>query len=54
LKPSQLEQQSVALYYGLLLSATGKASEAAPYLQMARTNSQLLPEEKQLLAEAAK
>jgi hypothetical protein len=54
LKPSQLEQRSLALYYGVLLSATGKASEAAPYLQIARTKGQLLPEEKQLLAETDK
>jgi predicted Zn-dependent protease len=54
LKPSQLEQRSVALYYGILLTATGKASEAAPYLQIARTNGQLMPEEKQLLAETDK
>jgi predicted Zn-dependent protease len=54
LKPSQLEERSVALYYGVLLSATGKAGEAAPYLQIARTKGQLLPEEKQLLAEMEK
>jgi predicted Zn-dependent protease len=54
LNHSQLEQRSVALYYGLLLSATGKASGAAPYLQIARTDGQLLPEEKQLLAETDK
>lgn len=54
LKPSQLQQRAVAFYYGVLLSATGKASEAAPYLQNARSNDQLLPEEKQLLAETDK
>jgi predicted Zn-dependent protease len=54
LKPLQLEQRSVALYYGVLLSVMGKASEAAPYLQIARTKGQLLPEEKQLLAETDK
>ena len=54
LKPSQLEQHSVALYYGVLLSATGKASQAAPYFQIVRTKGQLLPEEKQLLAETDK
>jgi predicted Zn-dependent protease len=54
LKPPQLEERSVAFYYGVLLSATGKASEAAPYLQIARTKGQLLPEEKQLLAETDK
>ena len=54
LKPSQLEQPAVALYYGILLSAAGKAGEAAPYLQIARSRGQLLPEEKQLLAETNK
>ncbi len=54
LKPSQLEQPSIALYYGVLLSATGKASEAAPYLQIARTKGRLLPEEKQLLTDTDK
>jgi hypothetical protein len=54
LEPSQLEHRSVALYYGVLLSATGRASEAAPYLQITRTNSHLLPEEKQLLVEMDK
>jgi hypothetical protein len=54
LKPSQLEKPSIALYYGVLLSATGRASEAAPYLQLARTKGQLLTEEKQLLTEAEK
>jgi len=54
LNPSQLAQPSAALYYGLLLSATGKAGEAAPYLQIARTQGQLLPEEKRLLLETIK
>ena len=54
LEPAQLEKRSVALYYGVLLSAMGKTGEAAPYLQIARTKGQLLPEEKQLLAETDK
>ena len=54
LKPSQLEKPSISLYYGVLLTATGKASQAAPYLQLARTKGQLLPEEKQLLTETDK
>jgi len=49
-----LEQPSVALYYGVLLSATGKTSEALPFLQLAQTQGRLLPEEKQLLAETLK
>jgi len=54
LEPAQLKRQSVALYYGVLLAATGNAAAAAPYLQIARTTGQLLPEEKQLLAETEK
>ena len=49
LKPAQLAQPSVALYYGVLLAATGNAS-ATTYLQIARTQGRLLPEEKKLLA----
>ena len=52
LKPSELEQPSVALYYGLLLAATGKADQAAPWLQIAQTKGHLLPEEKELLTAA--
>jgi predicted Zn-dependent protease len=54
LKSSQLEQPSVAFYYGILLRTAGQAGEAAPYLQIARSQGQLLPEEKQLLAETEK
>ena len=54
LTPSQLEQHSVALYYGILLSATGKAKEATPYFQVVRTNGHLLPEEMKLLQETDK
>jgi predicted Zn-dependent protease len=50
LKPSQLEQSSVALYYGVLLRAVGQTNEAAWFLSLAQTQSSLLPEEKQLLA----
>jgi hypothetical protein len=49
LKPAQLAQPSAALYYGLLLSATGKTGDAAPYFQIAKTQGHLLPEEKDLL-----
>jgi tetratricopeptide (TPR) repeat protein len=49
--PRQLESPSAALYYGLLLAATHNASATA-YLQIARSNSQLLPEEQHLLADA--
>jgi hypothetical protein len=54
LKPSQLAQPSAALYYGILLSATGKTGEAASYLQIARTRGHLLPEEKDLLLKLGK
>ena len=50
LKPAQLEDPAAALYYGLLLSATGHSDQAAPYLQIAQSRGQLLPEEKQLLS----
>jgi hypothetical protein len=50
LKPSQLEQPSVALYYGVLLHATGQTNEAAWFLALAQTQGSLLPEEKQLLS----
>ena len=53
LKPEVLESSSVALYYGLLLSATGETNKAGKYLDIAQRSS-LLPEEKALAAEAVK
>lgn len=53
LKPEALETPSVALYYGLLLSATGETNKAGKYLGIAQRSS-LLPEEKALAAEAVK
>jgi len=53
LKPDALETPSVALYYGLLLSAAGHTNQAAKYLSLAR-QSKLLPEEQALAAEALK
>ncbi len=50
--PAELAQPAVALYYGVLLAATGKADEARPWLQIAQTQGHLLPEEQQLLAAA--
>lgn len=50
LPASLLQRPDVALYYGLLLAATGATNEASPYLQTARTQGHLLPEERQLLA----
>jgi tetratricopeptide (TPR) repeat protein len=49
-QPAELAQPSVALYYGVLLAATGKADEAMPWLQMAQTKGHLLPEEQELLS----
>ena len=52
---SELQTNSAAaLYYGVLLSALGQNVQAAPFLATAGTDSQLLPEEKQLLARALK
>jgi len=53
LKPEALETPSVALYYGLLLSASGGTNHAGKYLDIAK-KSNLLPEEKALVADAAK
>jgi hypothetical protein len=51
---SALEQPSVALYYGVLLTVTGKTDEALPFIQIALTKGRLLPEEQQLLVETLK
>ena len=53
LKPEALETPSVALYYGLLLSATDQTNQAGKYLRIAQ-RSELLPEEKALVGEALK
>ena len=45
LKPSQLEQPSVSLYYGVLLRAVGQTNEATRFLALAQTQGGLLPEE---------
>ena len=47
-----LEQPAAALYYGLLLNATGATNAAARFLKIAKTNRQWLPEEKRLLRDA--
>jgi len=54
LSPAQLEQPSVALYYGVLLAATDDKAKARPFLALAEKGGQLLPEEKRLLTEAGK
>jgi len=48
----RLKQPDAALYYGVLLAATGATNEAAPYLKIARTKTQWLPEEQHLLSAA--
>ena len=53
LKPDALEAPSVALYYGLLLTASGDTNKAGKYLGIAQ-KADLLPEEKALAVEAAK
>ena len=53
LKPEALEAPSVAVYYGLLLSEAGQTDKASKYLGIAQ-KSELLPEEKTLVAEALK
>lgn len=50
---TQLEQPSVAFYYGLLLAATGD-SRAWHFLAIAEKDGHLLPEEKALLATVGK
>jgi predicted Zn-dependent protease len=53
LKADALETPQVALYYGLLLSEAGDTNKAAKYLGIAQ-KTELLPEEKALVAEAVK
>ena len=49
ISPAELARPSMALYYGVLLAAAGKAGEAGHWLQIAQTQGHLLPEEQQLL-----
>ena len=51
LKPRQLENPSIAGYYGLVLKATGDKEKAKVYLQWA-SKAQMLPEEKKLFDRA--
>jgi Flp pilus assembly protein TadD len=53
LKPETLDQPLVAFYYGLLLSASGQTNQAGKYLSLA-SKSELLPEERNLMAQASK
>ena len=52
LPDTKLRMPSVALYYGLLLVATGSPAEAKPYLELAQAKGGLWPEEQQLLDSA--
>ena len=47
-----LKQPDAALYYGVLLTAAAATNEAVPFLKIARTKTQWLPEEKKLLSAA--
>ncbi|HYR22367.1 MAG TPA: hypothetical protein VEP30_05530 [Chthoniobacterales bacterium] len=49
LNESQLREPSVAVYYGVILAASGNSDKAREYLKLAAT-AKLLPEERQLLA----
>ena len=51
LKPDQLEQASVALYYAIVLQANGNGERARKYLDIA-AGIKLLPEERKLLIQA--
>ena len=53
LPAAALAQPAIALHYGILLSATGNAAAAQPQLAIARSETSLLPEEKQLCKQAA-
>jgi hypothetical protein len=53
LKKDALEQPSIALYFGVLLSAAGEPDKAAHFLALARSGDTMLPEEKQLLSKVA-
>jgi Flp pilus assembly protein TadD len=48
LPPDTLDRSPIALYYGLLLAASGNTNEAAKFLDIAGS-AKLLPEEKTLL-----
>ena len=47
-----LHQPDAALYYGVLLAASGATNEAAPFLKIAQARTQWLPEERLLISAA--
>jgi thioredoxin-like negative regulator of GroEL len=51
LKPQELEQPSIAVYYGMVLQATGNSNKAKKYLDLA-SKAPLLPEERKLVDRA--
>jgi Flp pilus assembly protein TadD len=51
LTPQQLEDPSIAAYYGLILKAAGDTAKASKYLELA-SKARLLPEEQKLVAQA--
>src|ERR1017187_5717148 len=51
LKPEELQNPSIAGYYGLILKATGNGAKAKTYLELA-SKAPLLPEEKKLFDRA--
>ncbi len=51
LTPEQLNDPSIAAYYGVILAAAGHRPEAAKFLD-ASVNARLLPEEEKLISEA--
>jgi hypothetical protein len=53
LSSEALHQPGAALYYGIILRATGKTTEAHEYLEIARRSTKLLPEESALLKAGA-
>ena len=53
LKAESIEMPQVALYYGVLLSASGDTNKARKYLDLAQY-ADVLPEENALLTAAAK
>ena len=51
LSPAELEDPSIAAYYGIVLVSAGQKEKARKYLKLAE-KAQTLPEERQLLVEA--
>jgi predicted Zn-dependent protease len=53
LPPERLEDPTIAAYYGIMLAASNSADKAHHFLEIGRKGS-LLPEERQLVADAEK